>query len=358
MSGNERFDSKIFNPKVFGQYIETIPNVKKTSLAKSKAIGTNMNVKQALATQTGCLYTTIPYYGRISGSTSQNNDGSTDISTSKLDTYSQGFITASRMDAWKERDFSSFITAGVPFMDAVAQQLADYKLEVRQDILLSMLKGVFNMNITGSDVSAVANAEFIENHTYDITDEDDGTVKSTTLNRAIQRASGDNKNAFKLVIMHSEIATNLENLKLLKYMTQTDGNGIERELGLATWNGRMVLIDDNMPTTDGNAVDDDSGIYYTTYVLGENAIIFDSLDAKKPYQMHEEPTKNGGEEILIVRDHYFCGVQGISFDKPISLTTSATNEHLADGENWNVINNGENAISHKAIPICRIISKG
>ncbi len=47
--------------------------------------------------------------------------------------------------------------------------------------------------------------------------------------------------------MHSEVATNLENMKLLKYMTQTDANGIERELSLGTWNGRIVLIDDNMP---------------------------------------------------------------------------------------------------------------
>lgn len=30
--------------------------------------------------------------------------------------------------------------------------------------------------------------------------------------------------------MHSEVATNLENIKLLKYMTQTDADGIEREL--------------------------------------------------------------------------------------------------------------------------------
>ena len=34
-------------------------------------------------------------------------------------------------------------------------------------------------------------------------------------------------------------------------MTQTDGDGIERELALATWNGRLVLIDDNMPSESG-----------------------------------------------------------------------------------------------------------
>ncbi|EIA28420.1 hypothetical protein SFB6_048G0, partial [Candidatus Arthromitus sp. SFB-co] len=84
--------------------------------------------------------------------------------------------------------------------------------------------------------------EFIEKHTYDLSAKtgDDSKVSSSTLNKAIQQACGDNKNIFKLVIMHSEVATNLENMKLLKYMTQTDANGIERELSLGTWNGRIV----------------------------------------------------------------------------------------------------------------------
>ena len=81
-------------------------------------------------------------------------------------------------------------------------------------------------------------------------------VDSTTLNNAIQKASGDNKSKFTMAIMHSQVATNLENLKLLKYMTQTDGNGVERELTLASWNGRAVLIDDSVPTVEVPAVEE------------------------------------------------------------------------------------------------------
>ena len=85
--------------------------------------------------------------------------------------------------------------------------------------------------------------------------------------------------------MHSAVATNLENLKLLKYMTQTDSNGIERQLTLATWNGRLVLIDDSMPTEEVAAVEEsgtkgESGYVaaqeaytkYTTYVLGDGLL--------------------------------------------------------------------------------------
>ena len=67
------FDSKSFNPQAFGAYIKRIPNVTKNELAKSKAIGTNEQAAKALASQTGSLYARVPYFGRIKGSTSQNN---------------------------------------------------------------------------------------------------------------------------------------------------------------------------------------------------------------------------------------------------------------------------------------------
>ncbi|MFI3175770.1 MAG: phage coat protein [Bacillota bacterium] len=354
------FDGKQFNPMAFGKYVENIPNVKQNALAKSKAVGANPQARVALSDQTGSLYARVPYFGNIKSSTSQNNDGSTDIETSSVSSFDQGFVTVSRMDAWTERDFSTSITAGVDFMDNVASQLAEYKFEVKQDIKLAMLEGIFAMDTDGDSIRAKANKEFIDNHSYDASGEDsDGVVFSTTLNRTIQQAGGDNKNTFKLVIMHSMVATNLENLKLLKFMTYTDSLGVEQELTLATWNGRVVLIDDNMPVYEGNPVDGTGdGTYYTTYVLGENSIVLDPLPEKYPYAMHRDELKNGGQTTLVTRDRYYVGFNGISFEKPSSLTTSATNDDLRTGKNWCVLNNGTEAISHKSVPIARIISKG
>ena len=346
-----KFDSKSFNPQAFGAYVNRIPNVAKNELAKSGAVGSNEQARAALGNQTGSLYARIPYFGRIDGSTSQNNDGATDIASTNTTTYEQGFIVASRMDSWTERSFSKNITAGVDFMDNVAAQIADYKFDVRQAMLLAILEGVYGMSVEGGTVAANAAKEFIEKHTFDISGEagDGAMVGSTTLNKAIQKACGDNKNIFKLVIMHSEVATNLENIKLLKYMTQTDADGIERELALATWNGRTVLIDDNMPVDGGK---------YTTYVLGQGAIILDDIGDAVPYEMSRDPKTNGGQDTLYVRDRYICGVDGISFEKPASITASASNEDLANGANWAIINDGTKAIPHKAIAIAKIVSKG
>lgn len=356
-----KFDSKSFNPQAFGKYVDRIPNVTKNELAKSGAVGTNQNAHDALANQTGSLYARVPYFGRIDGSTSQNNDGITDITSTSTTTYEQGFVVASRMDGWTEKSFSKNITAGVDFMDNVAAQIADYKMDVRQAMLLAILKGVFSMSTTGSTVAAKAAKEFLDKHVYNITANagDDALVGAATLNKAIQKAGGDNKNIFKLVIMHSEVATNLENMKLLKYMTYTDADGIERELALATWNGRTVLVDDNMPTEDvAKAGDVEAYTAYTTYVLGEGAIILDDIGDAVPYEMSRDPKTNGGQDTLYVRDRYICGVDGISFEKPATITASASNTDLETGANWNIINDGTKAIPHKAIAIAKIVSKG
>ena len=356
-----KFDSKSFNPQAFGKYVDRIPNVTKNELAKSGAVGTNQNAHDALANQTGSLYARVPYFGRIDGSTSQNNDGGHDIQSSATTTYEQGFIVASRMDGWTEKSFSKNITAGVDFMDNVAAQIADYKMDVKQAMLLAILSGVFSMSTTGSTVAAKAAKEFLDKHVYNITANagDDALVGAATLNKAIQKAGGDNKNIFKLVIMHSEVATNLENMKLLKYMTYTDADGIERELALATWNGRTVLVDDNMPTEDvAKEGSVEAYTAYTTYVLGEGAIILDDIGDAVPYEMSRDPKTNGGQDTLYVRDRYICGVDGISFEKPASITASASNTDLATGTNWNIINDGTKAIPHKAIALCKIVSKG
>lgn len=347
-----KFDSKTFNPQAFGAYVKRIPNVTKNELAKCGAIGSNEQARAALAHQTGSLYARIPYFGTIDGSTSQNNDGATDIASTNTTTYEQGFVVASRMDGWTERSFSKNITAGVDFMDNVAAQVASYKMDVRQAMLLAILSGVFSMKTDGDGVAAVAAKEFLEKHVYDISEKagEEAMVGATTLNSAIQQACGDNKATFKLAIMHSVVSTNLENLKLIKFLTYTDKDGITQDLALGTWNGRLVLIDDGMPVSEDGS--------YTTYVLGQGSIILDDIGDAVPYEMSRDPKTNGGQDTLYVRDRYICGVDGISFEKPASITASASNDDLANGANWAIINDGTKAIPHKAIAIAKIVSKG
>ena len=345
-----KFDSKSFNAEAFGAYVERIPQMKKSELIKSKALRGNSEIRKAFSSQTGSAYAILPMYGLLEGD-ALNYDGVTDITADTTDTYERGVVVVGRAKAWTESDFAEDITSGGGFMDSVAEQVAEYFDNVDQDILLAILEGIYNM--TGTE-----NLKFVNEHTYDITGVGDGMVEPATLNKAIQKAGGDNKNCYTIAIMHSEIATNLENLNLLSYLKQTDSQGIQRDLTLASWNGRAVIIDDSMPVSEGS----DGKSVYTTYILGKGAFDYENIGAKVPFEMGRNPALKGGMDTLYARERKCFAPFGISYLKKKQVSLSPTNAELKDGSNWEIVNNGDSKnkkyINHKSIPIARIISKG
>lgn len=373
-----KFDSKSFNERAFGKYMSAVPNVKLNKLRESRAIVGDTRLRETFKnnTQTGTVYATIPYFGLIGGQ-SQNYDGVSNLKTENTTTYEQGVFTYGRMNGWTEADFSYDVTGGVDFMANVRNQINTYWNTDDQNVILAILKGIFSMANTGKGAIKTANALFVEMHTYDISAPDGGAtteamcMSATTLNSAIQRACGDNKHKFALVICHSAVSTNLENLKLIAYLKYTDADGIERDLGMATWNGRLVVIDDSMPTEVIPAVEPveatetteavqghEAYTVYTTYVLGEGAIGFEDVGAKVPYEMVRDAKTRGGEDTLVSRKRHAVSVAGISYLKASQATNSPTNEELEKGVNWSLVNDETKAIEHKAVPIARIISRG
>lgn len=359
-----KFDKKSFNPQAFGKYVEMVPDLKKNEILNSGALKGNEEIANVFSSQTTTSYARIPMFGLIKGEP-DNYDGQTDATSESTTTFERGVVVIGRMKGFTEKDFSKDITAGTDFMDNVAKQLAKYWANIDQDTILNILKGIFSM--TGTE-----NKVFVDNHTYDVTPNENGNVGETTLNTAIQRAAGDNKQAFTLALMHSNVATNLENLKLLAYLKYTDAQGIERPLTLATWNGRAVLIDDSMPTksiakvpakgtegTDGYVAEIPAYTEYTTYVLGQGAFDYEDIGAEVPYEMDRNASKNGGQTTLYTRQRKCFAPYGISYEKKYQASLSPTNAELANGANWALVNdeNGE-VIDHKSIPIARIVSKG
>lgn len=253
------FDAKLFNGEVFQQYMDRIPNTKLNELLKSRAIVQRQDLKGAMADQVGGNYITTPLKGLISGAVPLNYDGETNITSNGTKTFSHSRVVVGRANAWTEKDFSYDITGGVDFMENVAQQISEYWDEIDQDTIVHIMKGIFAMNDTEG-------AKFVSSHTYDVsaatnTEGVTGYMDGTTLNTAIQRACGDHKGKFSMAIMHSFVATNLENLKLLVYLKYNDANGLQRDLSIGTLNGRLVMVDDSMPTIDNYTA---AGVYTVT----------------------------------------------------------------------------------------------
>lgn len=398
------FDSKAFNGEVFQKYVDRIPSTKLNELVKSRAIVARPELANSMSDQVGGNYLTTPLKGLIGG-TPLNYDGVTDITSNNTKTFSHSRIVVGRANAWTEKDFSYDITGGVDFMENVAQQVSEYWDGIDQETIVHILNGVFKM-------SDAEGAKFVASHTSDITGVTNsegtlGKMDATSLNTAIQKACGDHKNKFSLAIMHSTVATNLENMKILVYLKYNDANGMERDAAMATLNGRLVLIDDSMPvvedestatyakTTDGTVQagktyytrSGSSGSYtytkvdtpadenitnyyektapgnmkYTTYLFGDGAIEYTNCGAKVPAEMDRDPKVNGGEDTLYNRQRKCFAPYGISFTKANMSTLSPTNAELEDGANWELVNTGgvnKEYIDLKAIPIARIISLG
>ena len=459
-----RFDQKTWNDKVFQKYLQKVPNSKLNSMINSGVLKVNNSLKGRLVDGVGGNSLIEPIKGLLDGQV-VNYDGNTNITTTSRNTFSQRKIVVGRAKGWEEKDFSTDLT-GENWMAGVAGEVAEYYEGVDEDDILAILKGIFGM----SDTAGLA---FAAAHTTDITGASPATVGATTLNSAIQKASGDRKAIFKLAFMHSYVATNLENLQLLDYLKYTDANGIQRDLGMATWNGRLVIIDDEIPAvevvstapvygltistaaTAGDKIVIDGTEYtfvanntanptatqikvgaggtaaqqaaniatllnaqteglkdlftitdssskvvftaksgtnppivgaeaepvastgtlviatstdtpavsstnYTTYVLGDGAFEYCNIGAKVPSEVSRDAATNGGIDKLYTRQRKLFAPKWISWKGADSII-SPTNEQLATGSNWEIVNDGEISktyVNHKFIPFVRIISRG
>ena len=345
---NAKFDAKSFNPQAFKYRADRVPRVRLNEMRKSRILAGNPDIRAVFTTQDGTGYARIAMRGLLDGD-AVNYDGQTDITATSTKTFEQGVVVVGRAKAWVEKDFSHDITGGIDFMDNVAAQVAEYWQDVDQDTLLAVLRGVFSMTSTKG-------AEFVKKHTFTV----DGPMEATTLNSATAQACGDRKKKFAMIFMHSAVATNLENLNLLTALKYTDKEGVTRDLTLYTWNGKLVITDDGMPTETG----EDGSTVYTSYALGEGAIEYEDIGAKVPYEMARDPKTNGGQDTLYTRQRKVFSPKGISYEKKIQASLSPTDAELENGQNWDLVHSGEateaerSYIADKVIAICRIKSKG
>ena len=389
----ERYRGKIFNEQVFEKYLKTLPSTKENSLIKNGLFTVVNKYKSKLTEQTGGYAIEEPIKGRLGGDPT-NYDGSTDIQkgTERL-TFHQRKIAYGRAKAWGEYDFAAELT-GTNFM-AEAQEVKDYWDEQRQGTVLAILKGIFGM--TGG-----ADGQFVDKHTYDIS-ENEGTAANLgadAMNRAAQKALGDHKSKLDIIFMHSVVSTNLEGLNLIDFLKYTDSDGIERDLTIGTFNGRLVIVDDEVQELNGyeEATSSTTGAlevvssspsagqiklsdvkasdYYPENVAANDYVIatkkyvsyafqkgffeYEDLGVEKASELVRNAYEKGGFTDLVTRVREIIVPYLISYKGTGSVSPS--NTALATGSNWELANDNDSIsktyVDNKLIPIVRIISRG
>lgn len=336
-----------FDDELFFDMWNEAPDPYLTAMIQSGAVVEDPAIAGKIQSN-GNIYT-IPFYNTLDGE-DQNYDGQTDITVEEVDGGSQMGVVYGRAKGFFTRNFTAELSGADP-MGHIVSTISRYWQKRRQKRMIGITDAIFG--ITGASGYAKS---WSENHSLDLTSTTatPRKIAETDLNDLATLACGDNKGAFGLAIMHSNVAKTLENLQLLEYWKQTDANGIQRPMGLASVNGYTVIIDDGVPCAAvGGSGDNKDLKKYTTYLFGQGVIRTAKGRVDVPVETVRDAKKNGGQDELITRMRETLHPNGFSFKVPTTgWTESPTDAQLFAKANWDI------KFDPKAIPIARLITNG
>lgn len=96
---------------------------------------------------------------------------------------------------------------------------------------------------------------------------------------------------------------------------------------IPTYMGKVLIVDDKMPYSDG---------VYTTFIFGQGAIGYVSANPKVPVEVGREPLKGGGQDYIVQRRFFVMHPRGIRWSPAQGVPAKATpsNAELASTANW------------------------
>lgn len=220
--------------------------------------------------------------------------------------------------------------AGSDPMEAMSSMVAEDWSSSFQNVLLSSLKGIF----ASSSMS---------DHVLDISTKkgDDGILNNNALIDAIYLL-GDKFKSLTGLAMHSAVMAKLAKLKLLDDYPR-DASGMKPDFD--TYMQRRIIVDDEIkPET--IQVNEESKKAYPIYLFGQGAVAFNESSAL----MEIEPDRDSsqGDDYLYTRRVFTMHPRGIKWKgEPAGVT--ATDEELAVGTNWELVESSKNVAIAKLV---------
>jgi hypothetical protein len=241
---------------------------------------------------------------------------------------------------WSVNHLAKVISGDDP-MQAIVDLVADYWARADEGLIVSCLKGMF--------AAATMSGNLLAIHSESVA----GQAASTRLNGATFVDAtvklGDRGDRLTAVAMHSATEAALRKLDLIDFIPDSAGKSQIR-----TFQGRRVVVDDNLPTRAGTT----DGVVYTTYLFGPGAF------AKGAAPLDGTPLQGGigteGVEFwrdglasdtdLITRRRYILHPRGVKFTSASVAGDSPTNAELETGSNWTRVFENKNvrivAVTH------------
>jgi len=217
------------------------------------------------------------------------------------------------------------VVSGDDPMQAIVDLVGNYWARTDEGLVVSCLKGIFAAGSMAGNRLAIASETVA------------GQSATTRLNGSTFVDAtvklGDRGDRLTAVAMHSATEAALRKLDLIDFIPDSEGKP-----QIKTFQGRRVIVDDNLPVRAGTT----DGLVYTTYLFGAGAF------AKGAAPLDGTPLQGGfgteGVEIgrvplesdtfLINRRRHILHPRGVKFNSAAVVGDSPTNAELENGANW------------------------
>ena len=225
---------------------------------------------------------------------------------------------------WSVNHLAKVISGDDP-MQAIVDLVAEYWARTDEGLIVSSLKGMFAAGSMSGNLLAI--------HSESIAAQSSATrLNGATFVDACAKL-GDRADRLTAVGMHSATEAALRKLDLIDFIPDSEGKAM-----LRSFQGRRVVVDDNLPSRAGTT----DGTVYTTYLFGQGAF------AKGSAMLDSNPLQGGfgtegveiarvpldSDTVLINRRRYILHPRGVKFTSASVAGDSPTNTELETASNW------------------------
>lgn len=295
---------EVFNPYVIQRTAEL------SELYQSGIIETDPTFDK-LASSGGRLLN-MPFWNDLQGA-DEVLDDQNPLDVNRITSGQDVAVLLMRGKAWGANDLAKALSGDDP-MKAIGDLVAGYWARRMQDVLISILTGVFNSPSMVGNVLDISGQQAPNN-----------AITASTFVDA-QQLLGDVKDRLTGVMMHSAVEASLIKQNLITWDVIEGGTTRVKQ-----FLGKRVIVDDRCPV---------AGNVYTTYLFGEGAIAYGN--GNPPVSTETDRDSLAGDDILINRKHFILHPRGVAFQDVNVAGSSPTNLELADGDNWDRVYENKN----------------
>lgn len=324
--------SDIIVPQIFSGYSQQMTE-QKSRLVRSGAIAMDSSLTADLSG--GGQTFNRPSFKDLDASSdnvSTDDDGVTSTAQ-KLGTSNEIQVRLSRNNSWSSMDLSADIAGADPMM-SIINRVSDYWVRREQSVFVATMAGVFANNATTTDAYHTQN-----DMTFDIKGSafSDGVTNfSASAMIDACATAGDSMESLTMIMVHSVVYTRMLKQNLIDFIpdstnTSAYPNGQPgRNTGIPTFLGRIVIVDDNMPSAAG---------VFESWLFGAGAVRMGRGLPLVPTETLRSPGagNGGGQETLWNRVEWVLHPVGHAYvgTAPTGGPSNAsTSNNLANAASW------------------------